>query len=82
MREPTFKKRIRNAVKERAKAAGKKQYPAGRALGRIQYFEAKRSLPQTTCVDGRVKPSGEGKPRMLKRASRKKTAQKAKTLLC
>lgn len=66
MKETLNESDRRKSVRERSKASGKEKYPAGRALGRIEYFETKRSLTKTVFSNGVVKRIDEDEPELVK----------------
>lgn len=76
MRSPFDERPKTAALRRRAAQAAKQQYPAGRALGRIEFFETQRGLPQTTYAESCVIPVDAEAPRILKRAQRKRHAPK------
>jgi photosystem II stability/assembly factor-like uncharacterized protein len=53
MRGPLDAETEQDAARE-AKEESRRRYPAGKALGRIEYFETQRGLPRTDVVDGLV----------------------------
>ncbi len=54
MRGPRDEGRGSARMRRAASVAARRRYPAGKALGRIQYFEIQRGLPATGLKDGRV----------------------------
>ncbi len=66
------------SVKRRAAQRAREEYPAGKALGRIRYFEIQRSLPPTRTSDGAVMPADATRARIARRpAPRKKSRQRS-----
>ncbi len=57
MRGPREESKGSAKARRTATSAAKRHYPAGKALGRIQYFETQRGLPATEFKDGRVLPA-------------------------
>src|SRR5215212_1265198 len=89
MKLQTVGDRRNTAVRAVAKAQSKERYPEGKALARIQYFEAQRGLSLTRVEESRVQtgptqPTLPGRPR---KPSAKRppvpyaAAQRAKTRL-
>jgi hypothetical protein len=54
MREPIGKRDTKGSLRQRASRSAKQRYPAGKALGRIEYFETQRELPKTAVAGGLV----------------------------
>ena len=71
MRGPFDEREERDSARREAGAAARERYPAGKELGRIQYFEKQRGLPLTIVEDdGRVVPAAAPPPRVTKGAPR------------
>ena len=58
MQGPMDETSRQSPVRATASAAAKRRNPAGKALGRIQYFETQRGIERTFFTDGEVETSG------------------------
>ena len=76
MRSPIDDKPTTPSLRRQAKRAAKRQFPAGRALGRIEFYEQSRGLTPTVQVDGCVTRAGAPTPRTLTRAPKQPRAPK------
>jgi hypothetical protein len=77
MRGPIDDRGDQRTRRRRSSAAAKQRYPAGKALGRIEYFETQRALARTVFAEGRVLSSAAAAPRVSKRALRSPRAGQA-----
>ena len=77
MRGPIDDRGDQRTLRRRSSAAAKQRYPAGRALGRIEYFETQRALARTVFAEGRVLSSAAAAPRVSNRALRSPRAGQA-----
>ncbi len=58
MKGPMDDTSAKSSVRATASAAAKRRNPAGKAFGRIQYFETQRGIARTSFSDGEVATSG------------------------
>ena len=79
MKGPMDVRRKGGSLRQLASRRAREAYPAGKALGRIEYFETQRALPRTRESEGVVTSALATAPRIARRASsRRKPAPRSK----
>lgn len=61
-------------LRQRASESAKERYPAGKALGRITYFETQRGLRRTVAGDGYVRVASAAQGRIRRKPGAKRRA--------
>ena len=68
MKGPKNKRDRAGSIRRKSSQLARQRYPAGKALGRIEYFEVQRGLPKTAIKSGLVSSAAATVPRNLKKA--------------
>lgn len=74
MRGPTDKRGGAGSLRQKSSRLAKQRYPAGKALGRIEYFETQRGLPKTEVKTGLVTSAAATVKRISKKPSTRRRA--------